>query len=255
MSTLASLHERGVVVMHGLLEAEEVAALRDCFARLRADGVPTTRQQLYTHELPSTPRPGFDRLFEQWFNPHARSGRGSTSVMLADLGERLSTRLCPGLFAFQDLLLTKDSMHAALPWHQDEPFWPLDTPWAVVVWCALDPVERERGGLELAIASHHRLGPAIDLHTGEPQRAMTSPSFDADAFELCCPVLQPGDAVCFHARTWHRSGRNHTQQPRRAWISSWVPPEARWDPARAPRHPRAHELIAGAPVHNSRSAT
>lgn len=248
MSSLAALLERGVVVMPDLLLAEEVAALRDCFDHLRTDAVPTSRQVLYTHEPPSTPRPGFDRLFEQWLNTHALASRGSTRTMLERLGERLATRLHPDLFAFQDLLLNKQGNHTPLPWHQDEPFWPIDTPWAAVVWCALDPVERERGGIELALDSHHRLGPAIDLHTGEPQRATAGPSFDADAFELLCPVLQPGDAVCFHARTWHRSGLNHTPLPRRAWISNWAPPEARWAPERAPRHPRARELVAGSPL-------
>lgn len=248
VSTLDSLLAQGVVVMPGLLDDAEVEQLRACVERLRIEGVPTSRQVLYTHELPSTPRPGFDRLFEQWLNPHALPSAASTRAMLERLGERLAPRLGPNLSAFQDILLDKHASHTELPWHQDEPFWPIDTPWAAVVWCALDPVERTRGGIELAIASHHRLGPAIDLHTGAAQRETTAAPFDPAAFELCCPTLQPGDAVCFHGRTWHRSGRNHTPFPRRAWISAWAPPTAVWDPARTPRHPRARELVPGAPL-------
>jgi len=255
MNALDELLGRGVVVVRGLLEPAEVVALRGCFAALRGAHVPTTRQILYTHALPSTPPPSFDRLFEQWFNPHARDGTGSTRALLERLGERLTVRLAPGLCAFQDLLLIKHSDHAALPWHQDQPFWPVDTPWGAVVWCALDPVNRERGGVELAIASHDRLGPAIDLHTGEAQHPSAAKRFDADAFERWCPVLEPGDAVIFHARTWHRSGVNHTSLPRRAWISTWLPPEARWNPARAPRHPRANTVVAGAPVDPARSSS
>lgn len=195
MSLLEQLLDRGVVVVRELLEGSEVEMLRDCFRVLRTDGVPTTQQVLYTHALPSTPRPGFDRLFEQWFNPHARDGRGSTRVVLERLASRLAVRLAKDLYAFQDVLLAKDSGHAPLPWHQDQPFWPVDTPWAAVVWCALDPVDRERGGLELAIGSHHQLGPAIDLHTGEPQLNSEASLFDSGAFEVCCPVLAPGDAT------------------------------------------------------------
>jgi ectoine hydroxylase-related dioxygenase (phytanoyl-CoA dioxygenase family) len=249
MSTIDTLFERGLVVVRGLLEPAEVAGLRACFDALRGAGAPTTQQILYTHALPATPRPSYDRLFEQWFNPHTRDGDGSTRAWLEHLSDRLSDRLAPDLFAFQDMLLVKHAGHAALPWHQDEPFWPIDTPWAAIVWCALDPVDRERGGVELAVASHGRLGPAIDLHTGDPQLPDAAERFDEHAFERWCPALEPGDALIFHARTWHRSGINHTGLLRRAWISSWVPPEARWDPARAPRHPRADPLVAGTPVH------
>jgi ectoine hydroxylase-related dioxygenase (phytanoyl-CoA dioxygenase family) len=149
---------------------------------------------------------------------------------------------------FQDLLLAKHAEHRSLAWHQDEPFWPIDTPWGAVVWCALDPVDHARGGVELALKSHRELGPAIDLHTGEPQLASQGQRFDASGFELSCPELAPGDALIFHARTWHRSGVNQGGLPRRAWVSTWLPREACWNPDRAPRHPRAPTVIAGAPV-------
>lgn len=252
---LDDLLETGVVVVEGLLALDEVEVLRDCFDALRSAGVPTSRQILYTHVVPEESRPGFDSLFEQWFNPHLREAVGSTRAMLERLGVRLSERLAPGLSAFQDLLLTKHAEHRSLAWHQDEPFWPIDTPWGAVVWCALDPVDRERGGVELALASHRELGPAIDLHTGEAQLATKGERFDATGFELCCPELAPGDALIFHARTWHRSGVNVDGRPRRAWISTWLPREARWDPARAPRHPRASTVLAGARVCASESRT
>ena len=248
MSALDELLETGVVVITGLLERVEVERLHGCFDALRSAGVPTSRQILYTHAVPAQPRPGFDSLFEQWFNPHLRDAPGSTRPMLERLGRRLSQQLAPDLSVFQDLLLTKHGQHRSLAWHQDEPFWPVDTPWGAVVWCALDPVNRERGGVELALHSHSELGPAIDLHTGDPQIGTEGRRFDASAFERRCPELAPGDALIFHARTWHRSGINRHGLPRRAWISTWLPPEARWNPARAPRHPRASTVRAGAPV-------
>jgi ectoine hydroxylase-related dioxygenase (phytanoyl-CoA dioxygenase family) len=248
MSTLDDLLDTGVAVVAALLERGEVELLRDCFDVLRSAGVPTSRQILYTHAAPQEPRPGFDNLFEQWFNPHLRDAVGSTRPVLERLGVRLAERLAPDLNVFQDLLLAKHAEHRSLAWHQDEPFWPIDTPWGAVVWCALDPVNRERGGVELALGSHRELGPAIDLHTGDPQLAAQGQRFDATPFELSCPELAPGDALIFHARTWHRSGVNKDGLPRRAWVSTWLPREARWNPARAPRHPRAPTVVAGAPV-------
>lgn len=255
MSVLGTLLDEGVVIVRSLLNPMDVEMLHACFDTLRAEGVPTTQQVLYTHELPSSPRPGFERLFEQWFNPHNRHGLGSTRLLLDRLGARLAVELTEELFAFQDVLLSKHAGHAALPWHQDQPFWPIETPWAAVVWCALDPVQLERGGVEFAIGSHRQLGPAIDLHTGEPQRADAAMPFESSAFEICCPVLVPGDAVIFHGRMWHRSGINHVGLPRRAWISTWLPPEARWSPALAPRHPRSRFVVAGTLVHQARRSS
>ncbi|PRQ07553.1 phytanoyl-CoA dioxygenase family protein [Enhygromyxa salina] len=249
MTLLDALLERGVVVSRSLLKPAEVEALRDRFVALRNAGAATSRQVLYTHTVPTEPRPGLDRLLEQWFNPHTRSDAGSTGAVLERLATQLAHRLSPDLHVFQDLLLTKLAEHDALPWHQDEPFWPVDTPWSAVVWCALDPADDRRGAVELALRSHHQLGPAIDLHTGEPQLGTLGRGFDTQAFELSCPRLDPGDALIFHGRTWHRSGVNGSGEPRRAWISTWLPLEARWDPKRAPRHPRARSVRAGELVH------
>jgi ectoine hydroxylase-related dioxygenase (phytanoyl-CoA dioxygenase family) len=253
MSMLDTLLDIGVVVVPRMLEHDEVEALRGCFDALRDANVPTTRQILYTHAEPSEPRPGYERLFQQWLNPHLREGAGSTRMLIERLANQLARRLAPDLSAFQDLLLSKLGQHSPLPWHQDEPFWPIDTPWGAVVWCALDPVDRERGGVELALGSHLQLGPAIDLHTGEPQHGCDALPFDANEFELSCPALDPGDALIFHARTWHRSGPNRRDLARRAWISTWLPGSARWDPGRAPRHPRASSVLAGELVHRSGS--
>lgn len=255
MSALTTLLDEGIVIVQSLLTPIEVQMLRACMDALRTEGVPTTQQVLYTHELPPSPRPSFERLFEQWFNPHSQDGQGSTRLLLDRLGGRLADKLASGLFAFQDVLLSKQAEHAALPWHQDQPFWPIETPWAAVVWCALDPIERERGGVEFAVGSHHRLGPAIDLHTGAPQNAASTMPFESTGFEICCPVLAPGDVVVFHGRTWHRSGINHVGLPRRAWISTWLPREARWNPAQAPRHSLARSAVAGTFVHHTRRSS
>ena len=233
----AALETNGFVVSPGFLAAEEVEALRACLDQLQEGQAPTSAQVLYTHALPTEPRPSFERLMRQWLNPHRRAHTGSTAKMLARVERRLGT-LGFDVIPFQDALLVKTADHALFPWHQDEPYWPFDAPAGLVAWCALDPVGRDNGGVELARGSHLLgRGPAIDLHTGEPQAGHAGPFPDRNSFTCECPSLRPGDAVLFRPRTWHRSDRNASGARRRGWSSSWLPAGTRLRPELAPRHP------------------
>lgn len=237
----AELETNGFAVRPGLLDAEEVEALRDCLDRLHEHRIPTTAQVLYTHTAPAEPRPSYDRLMVQWLNPHQRMHAGSTAEVIARVAHRLA-QLELDLVPFQDAFLVKTADHAPFPWHQDEPFWPFDAPAGLVAWCALDPVDRANGGLELAPGSHrYGRGPAIDLHTGDPQAGAPGTLPDLAAFEHVCPAMSPGDAVLFRPRTWHRSERNASGVRRRGWSSSWLPPGTRLRPELAPRHPLARK--------------
>lgn len=229
------LDERGVAVVRDLLPQREVAALRWCIDELRRTGSQTTRQILYTHRRPTSPRPPFSDLMEQWLNPHLLTDPASTRRTL----EFIAAEACgflTGMRPFQDVLLVKQPHHREFPWHQDEPFWPWDAPEGLVIWCALDAVDQTNGAVEVAVGSHS-LGrdAAIDLHTGLTQVDGRLP--DLRACEVICPTLAPGDAVIFRPRTWHRSGLNRTAAPRRAWSTSWLPLSATWRPDLAPLHP------------------
>ena len=233
----AELEINGFAVRRGLLAADDVEALRCCLERLGAERAPASTQVLYTHAAPARPPPPLGRLMLQWLNPHRRAPTGGTAMVLASLASRLAS-LGLDLTPFQDTFLVKTPEHAPFPWHQDEPFWPFDAPAGLVVWCALDPTDRGNGGVELARGSH-RLGrgPAIDLHTGEPQAGLAGQLPDRATFAAECPALAPGDAVLFRPRTWHRSGRNASGAARRGWSTSWLPPGTELRPELAPRHP------------------
>jgi ectoine hydroxylase-related dioxygenase (phytanoyl-CoA dioxygenase family) len=247
--TCEALERTGLVVVRGVLSDALVASLRGCFAALDTRGVPTSRQVLYTHREPSGHRADFGALMQQWLNPHRLVGEGSTEEAMRSLRAWLARFAQRPLLPFQDVLLSKHIEHREFPWHQDEPFWPLDCVWGAVVWCALDPVGASNGAVEFAVGSHlGELGPAVDLHTGAAQEGSGGHLPDVGRFEVVQPTLDPGDAVIFHPRTFHRSQRNTSGSPRRAWASTWLSPDSRWNPARAPRHPLASRAAAGVPL-------
>jgi hypothetical protein len=236
----------GMLAMPGLLSAVAVEQLRALLDALARAGVPTSQQVLYTHATPPESRPPFGALMTQWLNPHLHPLGVACREVGAQVGRDLAARIEGPLFLFQDVLMEKHREHSMFPWHQDEPYWPVTTPGGAIVWCALDPVGPDNGGLEVAIGSHlSGLGPPVDLHTGEPQAGAVAPLADLTGLEVWGPALSPGDALVFHPRTWHRSGLNLTGARRRVWSSSWLPNAARWCIEKAPRHPLSRHVPDG----------
>jgi len=107
----------------------------------------------------------------------------------------------------------------AVPWHQDDGrFWGLDRHPILQVWTALDDASQAAGCLEVLPGSHH-----AGLATREGG-TITPESLDKAQAETCALPLpaQCGESILVHNHTWHRTGRNHTAQPRRALSISFL---------------------------------
>lgn len=149
--------------------------------------------------------------------------------------------------------MDKRAGHAPFPWHQDFPFWPVDRPVGLIAWTPLDPCDEENGALQIALGSHRAgVGPAIDLHSGEPQAGYERSTFRPADHALASPSLAPGDVILFHPLTWHRSPPNVTGAARRVWASTWLQGDARWSRQRAPRHPLSSKITDGAALRDWR---
>ncbi|UQA58616.1 phytanoyl-CoA dioxygenase family protein [Polyangium aurulentum] len=119
-----------------------------------------------------------------------------------------------------------------VPWHQDYPYWPVDTAEGLSCWCPLEDVGPEGGCLEV-IDGSHRWGesPPVDFLADDRG------AFDTRADRVRLPV-PAGSVVVLHSLTWHRTGSNREVGNRPAYISLWLPPDARY----APEHSRWHPV-------------
>lgn len=149
----------------------------------------------------------------------------------AALMERRGARL------LHDHVIAKpQGQSATVPWHQDYPYWPVDTPGGLSCWMPLEDVGPEGGCLEIVPRSH-REGerPAVDFIRD------AHPELDRHPERLRLPV-SAGSVVVLHSLTWHRTGPNLDPGRRRAYITLWVPPEARYAPAHAGWHPTTEHV-------------
>ena len=137
----------------------------------------------------------------------------------------------------EDNALTKDAQSGGeLRWHQDYSYWPLGQPNAVTIWIALDDVTEANGAVRMAAGSQ-LLGERLPTVFGTGAsyfadrrptavRPITDPAeagLDVEVLELAA-----GEATMHHALTWHASGANSTDRPRRAAVARYVADGTTW---------------------------
>ena len=104
-----------------------------------------------------------------------------------------------------------------LHWHQDSPLWatlqPKDA--QITAWVALDDAEADNGCMYMVPGSH-RWGDKQTQIADLPDGSLLPESFEGNAVHiLMCPVKK-GHVHFHHPLTWHGSGTNHSNRPRRA---------------------------------------
>lgn len=98
-----------------------------------------------------------------------------------------------------------------LEWHQDNMYTHI-LGHMLNGFIALDRIDQTNAGLWIAPRSH-RLGRQKNLNPeGSAHRRAADPDNG-----IPCEPLNPGDAIIFHRETLHKSGRNATGKPRRAF--------------------------------------
>ena len=129
------------------------------------------------------------------------------------------------------VILKPAGASATVPWHQDYPYWPVAPVEGLSCWCPLEDVGPEGGCLEVIDRSH--------LFGESPPRdflASDNEAFDARDDLVRLPA-RAGSIVVLHSLTWHRTGPNRDGGSRPAYISLWLPADARYAPEHSGWHP------------------
>ncbi len=124
----------------------------------------------------------------------------------------------------------------SLSWHQDFPYWPLAQANALTAWVPLDDTDESNGAMKMAAGSHltGETLPGI-FGTGTTyMEEMRSPRVRAieDPIEKGWDVetidVKAGEVSFHHSLTWHASGPNTSDRPRRAAIVRYVADGTIW---------------------------
>ncbi len=119
---------------------------------------------------------------------------------------------------YRALLMNKHAGGGSnLPWHQDGgDFWGLDRDPTLQIWTSLDDAPSHGGCIEVVDCSHLR---GLVTRLG----GVVQPTFleGADVEPLALPTVA-GEVLLIHNHTWHRSARNGTGHPRRAFTVCYM---------------------------------
>ncbi len=114
--------------------------------------------------------------------------------------------------AHHNCVMTKHPQYGSLTgWHRDVRYWSFESEDLVSVWLALGQEEVRNGALWFVPGSHNM---ALNARQFDGAKFFRGEDPDGAAIikSAISPLLAPGDAVIFHAKTLHSAGRNETTQ-------------------------------------------
>ncbi|MGZ3421179.1 MAG: phytanoyl-CoA dioxygenase family protein [Polyangiales bacterium] len=138
------------------------------------------------------------------------------------LFERISrARIGGEVSLYRAIIMGKSAQGGSdLPWHQDGgTFWGLDRDPDLQIWTALDDAPLNGGCLEFVPGSH-RAGLATKLGGVIPDDVAARAH--AEEKRVLVPA-RAGEVVLIHNHVWHRSARNRSGLPRRAFSACYMP--------------------------------
>ncbi|MGI4815128.1 MAG: phytanoyl-CoA dioxygenase family protein [Janthinobacterium lividum] len=139
-------------------------------------------------------------------------------------------------FLHDHVLVKEAQADRQTPWHQDQPYSPVDGSQFCTMWMPVDPVPRDTV-LEFVAGSHrdgiwYRPQRFIDgaLRDGDDERWQLLPDIDArrDAYEILGWGVEPGDVLVFHGLTLHGAPANQRPTRRRVLSTRWTGDDARF---------------------------
>ena len=199
----------GHVIVRGLARPEEVApyrpALLEAGEARRYDRRPLHERDTYGQ--------AFLQMFNLW-----RHNEAARVFVFARRFARVAAELM-GVAAvrlYHDQALFKEPGGGATPWHQDQFYWPLQTPHTITLWMPLVSATRAMGLMTFASGSH-RLGNLGDFAIGDESQAQFDRLIDEKGLPRTPSTdLAVGDASFHSGWTLHSTPANRTDRMREA---------------------------------------
>ena len=233
-ATVDQFHKHGFVIVKNFVAENLVKAARERFDSLFSGEFETGLQpDEWNWREGISPEDHTRQICNGW-----KADRAIARLVLSENVGRICAQLMgwPGARINQDNVIAKPPGAKALGFHQDDAYqqWILP-PSMVTCWMALDNTTAEGGTIEYVKGSNHwpvesrsiEFHAPKDYHEGLKHAALRR---GVDHYEIEKIVVNAGDAVFHHGRTWHGSGMNTTTNSRRAVVSHCMSSDSQFHP-------------------------
>lgn len=203
---IGEFHERGYLVVPGLFGQGEVRLLLDTFMGLHAGG---PIAGCFNPAPPEKAKGDVLKLYPRMMHPHRINEVARRYLLDGRLAAILAGLFGEEPLAVQSMLYFKPAGARGQALHQDNFYLKVEPGTCIAAWIALDPADRENGGLEVVPGTH-----AMDLFC--PEEADLDVSFTREYVPpppglTATPVnLAAGDVLFFNGSLVHGSGPNRS---------------------------------------------
>lgn len=212
---IAGYRRNGHIRLRAVASAEEVAAYRPVISELV--------QRLNYHNKPVHERDTYGKAFIQIGNLWESSELAARFVLARRFAKIAADLMgVRGVRIYHDQALFKEPGGGHTPWHQDQIYWPIDSPNTITMWMPLVPVSEEVGSMTFASGSH-AVGMINKVVISDESHRTLQQYIDGKGFPLVSyGALNAGDAT-FHAGwTLHSAPGNPTDTMREVMTVIYV---------------------------------
>lgn len=234
--------QKGFLRPGKVFTSAQVELLRAAFARAREREQAAGREYdlldptLWPEDEKPPPEPGktVGFLFNVWMDDNDYRQVAFNPTLARWAAQLLGARQVRLL---EDNALFKEpGTGGTLHWHQDFPYWPLAQPNALTAWVPLDDTDESNGAMKMAAGSHltgERLPGIFGTGTSymSDMRAKTVVEIEdpvEKGWDVETITVKAGEVSFHHSLTWHASGPNTSDRPRRAAIVRYVADGTIW---------------------------
>jgi ectoine hydroxylase-related dioxygenase (phytanoyl-CoA dioxygenase family) len=197
----AAFHENGHILTPGILDAEEMAVYRDVINQAAL--------QYNTEKRDMEERDTYGKAFLQIMN----LWEVDEAVKQYTLAKRMAGIAADLLGVdnvriYHDQALFKEPAGGPTPWHQDQYYWPLDTPNTVTMWMPLVDIDVDMGMLTFATGSHKK-GVVFDYEISDESEQEYEKYVKDNGFLIArSATMKAGDATWHYGNTIHSAPGN-----------------------------------------------
>ncbi len=230
---LQQFNRDGYLIVPGLLNAEEIARMKDLHARAEAlaqehgesfhkDGAHYDVEQLAAGH-PEGKTVGLRKIQEVFKSEAAFAAVMANPRILAVVEDLIGEQI----YYHSSKLMCKPAYGGRRkPWHQDWAYWQEMNTKQVTVWIAIDPSTRENGCMQIIPGSHLR---GYIEHSHQEDYMIEECGIEQE--QIVFAEMNPGDALIFNVLALHASDPNNSARNRLSGIidfDSQPPPEGHY---------------------------
>jgi len=204
---IKQFRKEGHTLTRGLLSRDEAALCREVIVDA-ADRYNTEKRKLEDRDT-------YGKAFLQIMNLWKNDAEVKKFVLAKRFGSVAAQLLgVKNVRIYHDQALFKEAGGGPTPWHQDQYYWPIDTPNTITMWMPLVDIDIDMGMLTFASGSHTK-GRIFNHEISDESEAEFAKYVADNNFEVTrASTMKAGDATWHYGFTIHNAPGNKSNTRR-----------------------------------------